>query len=192
MDIWDGAHKMVLKRLQDEGLASPHATSDRLITFGDITYSITAPERTDANEIAAPNLKLKLQRPVEPWQRMTHKGITNVLVQAQSTIGGVICAGCGRILEKEFMELDHITPKSERGANHIMNRILLCGPCNRRKRDNFTLRGLMRENKKPAVRWMRDETRARTAQLSAAVKAEWVRDNFSTPECQALIAGQAM
>ena len=85
------------------------------------------------------------------------------------------------------MQLDHITPKSDRGANHILNRILLCGPCNRRKRDNLTLRGLMRENKKSAVGWMKDEKEAKRAQDKARDKAEWVRDSFHTRECQDLI-----
>ena len=115
----------------------------------------------------------------------------NVLAAAQGSGGGVICAGCGRVLEREFMQLDHITPKSDRGANDILNRILLCGPCNRRKRDNLTLRGLLRENKKKAVGWMNDEGRAKLAQDSARDKAEWVRDDFDSPECQALIDGRS-
>ncbi len=190
MDIWEGAHDMVLKRLQKEGLASPRATSDRLITFGDVTYSKVPPIRNDDKEIAAPGFKLKIQRPVERWEKITHKEMTNILIQVQGTSDGVICAGCGRVLEKEFMELDHITPKSDRGENHIMNRILLCGPCNRRKRDNLTLRGLMRENKKSDVGWMRDEKRAKMAQGKAADRAEWVRDNCGTLECNALMQGQ--
>ncbi|MCY3715119.1 MAG: HNH endonuclease [Chloroflexi bacterium] len=113
----------------------------------------------------------------------------NILVEAQGTIAGVICAGCGRVLEREFMQLDHITPKSDRGANHILNRILLCGPCNRRKRDNLTLRGLLRENKKKAVGWMKDESMAKMAQDLALDKAEWARDYFDTQECQDLIRG---
>ena len=112
----------------------------------------------------------------------------NILVAAQATSGGVICAGCGRVLEREFMQLDHITPKSDRGENHILNRILLCGPCNRRKRDNLTLRGLLRENKKKAVQWMKDEDRAKLAQAAARERAEWTRDNMATEACQALIA----
>ena len=68
----------------------------------------------------------------------------NVLAVAQGTVGGVICGGCGRGLKVEFMELDHITPKADRGANDIMNRILLCRPCNGRKRENLTLSGLAR------------------------------------------------
>ena len=185
IDIWDNAYKVVLERLQGEGLAGPVSTPDRLITFGDITYSKTPPDRTDQNDVAAPSLKLKIQRPTEPWEKMSHREITNVLVNAQSTSDGVICAGCGRTLEKEFMELDHITPKSDRGANHILNRILLCRPCNGRKRDSLTLRGLVRANKR--ANWMRDEMWAINARDRAALRAEWVRDNFGTLECESLM-----
>ena len=87
------------------------------------------------------------------------------------------------------MELDHITPKSDRGENHILNRILLCRPCNGRKRDNLTMRGLVRENKKKDVNWMRDEQRAKIAQSKAEDLAYRVRDEFDTPEVQALIQG---
>ena len=34
------------------------------------------------------------------------------------------------------------------GINHISNRILLCGPCNRLKSNTLTLTGLRRKNKK--------------------------------------------
>ena len=187
MDIWDGAQDVVLKRLQDEGLATKNATSSRLVTFGDITFTDLAPVRTDDNGVAAPSFRLRTQRPTEPWEKISHKGMTNVLVDAQGTSDGVICAGCGRTLEKEFMELDHITPKSDRGANHIMNRILLCRPCNGRKRDNLTMRGLMNENKK--VGWMRDEAWASVARDRATDRAEWVRDNFGTLECDVLVRG---
>lgn len=189
---------MVLKRMQDEGLAVPESEDDeesvlqvgrRLITFGDVTYSTTPPERKDDNEVAAPSFRLKMQRPIEAWQRLTHRQIVSVLVKAQGSADGVICGGCGRVLEREFMELDHITPKSDRGENHILNRILLCRPCNGRKRDNLTMRGLLRENKKKDVNWMRDEQRAKIAQSKAEDLAYRVRDEFNTPEIQTLIQG---
>ena len=56
------------------------------------------------------------------------------------------CAGCGRVLESEFMELDHITPKGEGGADNILNRVLLCRSCNGRKSNTLTMMGLRREN----------------------------------------------
>ncbi len=186
MDIWDGAKDIVLLRLSEEGMVTADSKHNLMFPHP-VHYLKEPPIRTDGNEIAAPTLKLRIQRPAEAWEKISHKGMVNVLAQAQRTIDGIICGGCGRVLEREFMELDHITPKSDRGANHILNRILLCRPCNRRKLDNLTLRGLLRANKK--VDWMRDEKLAKRAQNRATEQAEWVRDHFHIPECQALIAG---
>ncbi|MCY3781518.1 MAG: DNA methyltransferase [Chloroflexi bacterium] len=187
MDIWDGALNVVRERMERDTIL--RADDSNHVTLPKIHYETEPPERSDENEIAAPTLRLRIQRPVMPWEKLSHRVMTNILAAAQGSNGGVICAGCGRALEREFMQLDHITPKSDRGANHILNRILLCGPCNRRKRDNLTLRGLMRENKKKAVGWMKDEGLAKMAQDDARDKAEWVRDYFDTPECQEMIRG---
>ena len=188
IDIWDSAHKTVLDRLESEELATPHSEDEtdsgetRLLTFGDVHYSNTPPERTDQGEVAAPLLRLILQRPTEPWQRLSHREIFAHLLDAQGTTGGlassnlVICGGCGRVLESEFMELDHIQPRAEGGANDITNRILLCRPCNGRKSADLTLRGLMRENRRQG--WMQDDDRARLAQDSARIRAEQVRDTY--------------
>ena len=120
---------------------------------------------------------------------MTHKQIFNVLVKAQRGGDGVlvICAGCGRALEKEFMELDHIKPKVEDGENHILNRILLCAPCNGRKGSDLNLRGLANRNKSKDVNWMKDEELALRARKAANERAEWVKYNFDTDECKALM-----
>ena len=191
MDIWDGAKDIVLLRLQDEWLFTPDQAEKKM--FPHVVHVETEPPvRTDDNTVAAPALKLKIQRPAEPWQKLTHKQITRVLAAAQGTSGGVICAGCGRVLEVEFMQLDHITPKSGHGENHIINRILLCGPCNGRKKDKYTLPGLVSENKKKAVGWMKDESRAKLAREAAREKARWLRDHFHSDACQALIAGRAI
>ncbi|MYH66551.1 MAG: hypothetical protein F4136_13085 [Chloroflexi bacterium] len=188
MDIWDGANEAVTTRLRDEWLLTTEEAAGMMFPHI-VHYETETPSRTDDDEVASPLLRLKIQRAIEPWEKISHRGMMNILVEAQGTIAGVICAGCGRVLEREFMQLDHITPKSDRGANHILNRILLCGPCNRRKRDNLTLRGLLRENKKKAVGWMKDESMAKMAQDLALDKAEWARDYFDTQECQDLIRG---
>ena len=177
IDIWEGAHNEVIGRLEDEGLAGPEGSTDRLFTFGDVTYSTEPPERTDAGDVAAPYLPARYQRPTEAWQRISRAQIVGYLVEAQAHQDGVICGGCGRALEREFMQLDHITPRSDRGANDITNRILLCQPCNGKKADRFTLRGLTRENKRDG--WMKDETLARIAQDSATARAERVRSELS-------------
>ena len=187
MDIWKGAKEAVLDRLEKEGLATPRGAGG-LLAFGDVHYSTVPPVRTDDNEVAAPNLKLEMKRAVEPWMKMTHKQISNVLVKAQSrNKGWVICAGCGRELEKEYLQLDHIKPKADNGENNISNRILLCAPCNIRKSGDLTLRGLVKENKKKDVNWMKDEKAALWAQESAMNKATWVQVHFDADECKALM-----
>ncbi len=47
-----------------------------------------------------------------------------------------------------YVALDHNTPRSDGGLNHISNRLLLCGPCNRIKSNTLTLSGLRKENTK--------------------------------------------
>ena len=170
IDIWDGAIGQVRKRLEENKqlLADPDPQ---------VLYLTKSPERTDDNEVAAPFLRLKLQRPLERWQRLNHKEIVEHLVAAQASMNMVICGGCGRVLEREFLHLDHINPRAQGGANDITNRILLCYPCNSRKGAKLTLIGLMSENKKE--KWMQDEGRAKLAQGSARAKAEQVRTDPS-------------
>ena len=44
---------------------------------------------------------------------------------------GMVCAGCDRKFDDPlYLQLDHKTPRSEGGLNHISNRLLLCGPFN--------------------------------------------------------------
>ena len=57
--------------------------------------------------------------------------------------------GCDREFDDPlYIELDHNTPRSDGGLNHISNRLLLCGPCNRIKSNRLTLSGLRAENQK--------------------------------------------
>ncbi|MCY4162868.1 MAG: DNA methyltransferase [bacterium] len=185
MDIWEGAHKMVMQRLVQEGLATNAVASDRLITFGDVTLRSDIPTRTDDNEVAAPKFELRTQRAADPWQRLANKTIKNILAEAQKAPNGKIwCAGCGRSLEIEFMHLDHILPKSDRGDNFITNRVLLCGPCNMRKGDKLTMRGLHGDNKKQ--KWMANETRAKDAGNNARDLAYKVKDEWGSMEIELL------
>ncbi len=188
MDIWDGAHDIVLQRLADEGLAVPDIQKwdGRLITFGDVYYITKRPDRTDNNEIAAPKFELRTQRAVEPWQQLQNKVIRNILAEAQQTADGKICcAGCGRQLEIEFMHLDHILPKSDRGDNFITNRILLCGPCNMTKGNKLTLKGLHADNKNR--KWMLNETRAKDSGNAARDITYKVKDEWGTIEINMLM-----
>ncbi len=136
------------------------------------------PERTDEDDtLPTPTLRLRIQRPREAWERLTHSQIRGHLTEAQTVAGMVVCAGCGRRLESPFMELDHIQPKSEGGVDNITNRIMLCAPCNGYKSDRLTLRGLRDRNKKE--KWMHDTSDAEIAQTRARDKAENVRQQMT-------------
>ena len=186
MDIWDGALEQVQNRLaRDTAL---RFDDKHHVALPQIHYETAPPARSDDDEIAAPILKLKITRPKEDWEKLSHRQIVKVLRQVQGNgAGHITCGGCGRVLEPEFMELDHILPKTDGGKNDITNRILLCRPCNGKKRSDLTLSGLVRANKKSG--WMKDETAAKLAQSYARDKAEWVRSHYYEPECQELISG---
>ena len=134
MDIWEGAHRLVVERLKDTtGL------------LGEVTYTTEPPERTDDGETAAPFLRVK-QRVKEPdGPKWTRAEMYEHLLEQH----GPRCQGCDRTFDDQrYLELDHNVPRSDGGINHISNRILLCSPCNRLKSNTYTLSGLRRENKK--------------------------------------------
>ena len=167
IDIWDKAHETVILRLQKEGLAAPDGSTGgvALPFYGQIHYSKELPERTDDGETATVALETINRRELAAWQKLSHKDMVAILKEAQADTDNsklVVCAGCGRKLEPEFMELDHITPKSEpHSTNDLSNRILLCRPCNGRKSNKLAMTGLRNANKK--VGWMVDENLSKQA-----------------------------
>ncbi len=134
MDIWDGAHRLVEKRLRE-------ATG----LFGQVKLTQAVPERTDDGESAAPFLRVK-ERVAEPdGPRWSRAKMYDFLI----TQNGSVCQGCDRQFDDaRYLELDHNTPRADGGLNHVSNRVLLCGPCNKLKSNIYTLSGLRRENAK--------------------------------------------
>ena len=181
MDIAEVAHGLILQRLQD---------SRQLLADGvpKVHYETAAPERTDARDTAAPNLALRSPAKRADWQKLTRAQMTQAMRQAQRSgeQGLVICAGCGRELEPEFMHLDHRTPKSERGEDDITNRILLCQPCNGKKSNTMTLTGLWRTNRRDG--WMQAETKAKVVMDRAIDTGQRVRDEWGGKWVKDLLA----
>lgn len=149
IDIWEKAHEVVIERIRREGLATPDGDSAGMLAFGDIHYTTDLPERTDEGDEAAPFLRVK-ERIREPaGKKMSRAEMYEFLLSQY----GQKCQGCERLFDDpRYLQLDHNTPRSDGGLNHITNRVLLCGPCNRAKSNIYTLTGLRRRNKRNG--WM--------------------------------------
>ena len=140
MDNWDKTHQVVLDRLNAE---------KRMFDKSDIRL-IDDPdrlERTDDSDAAVaflPEVQRRNRQTIIKRDEML-----DMLVKDW----GCVCWGCGfEPPDKEYLELDHIRPKSDAGSNELFNRAPLCGPCNRRKSNRIGLGELRRINRK-AGRW---------------------------------------
>ena len=201
MDIWEKAYTEVTNRLRGNGILvddpeqEGQINENGMLQFTEYRLNFIDnkekgkefPARTDDNEVAAPILRLKTQRPTEPWQEISNALMRRILNVAQERNGLVGCGGCGRLMEPDFFHLDHISPKSEGGENYITNRILICAPCNSRKSNTKTLTGLQRDNRREG--WMKDRKLAEEMQSLARMRAEWIRDGWGTEQCEEFIAG---
>ena len=138
MDIWENAYAVVKQRLAD---------NRQLLTDADprIHHETEMPARTDDGTEAVPFLQVT-ERYAEPnGPRMTRAAMLEFLLAQH----GAKCQGCDRTFDDpRYLELDHNTPRSDGGMNHITNRVLLCSPCNRLKSNQYTLSGLRRQNQK--------------------------------------------
>ena len=94
---------------------------------------------------AAPYLRVKLRVPEPEGPRWSRAEMYAHLLDQH----GPTCQGCDHTFDDpRYLELDHNTPRSDGGLNHVTNRILLCGPCNRLMSIQYTLSGLRRQNAK--------------------------------------------
>ena len=146
IDLWDKSAEVVTNRLQREALLGMVGKSAGVLPIhGYLTFTDTPPDRTDDGEIAVPYLRVKEMVKEPEGKRWTRKEAYAFLIEQN----GPVCQGCDRVFDDaRYLELDHNTPRADGGINHISNRVLLCGPCNRLKSNTFTLSGLRKENAK--------------------------------------------
>ncbi len=146
IDLWDKSAEVVTNRLQQEALLGMVGKSpDVLPLHGFLTFTDELPERTDDWETSAPYLRPKVLVKEPDGPKWTRKQMYEHLLEQH----GCRCQGCDRVFDDaRYLELDHNTPRADGGLNHVSNRVLLCGPCNRLKSNTYTLSGLRRENKK--------------------------------------------
>ena len=133
---------MVIDRLEKQGLAVKGRRRRGLLTYGDITYATTPPQRTDGGDTATLTLRTPSGRAMRyPVPRTQHgKLLTDI---------GAFCQGCGMdyTFDPRVLEVDHINPRSQGGTDAYENLTLLCPPCNKEKRDRYTLIGLQQANR---------------------------------------------
>ncbi len=147
MDIWQGAVDIVRQRLAD---------NRQLLADSDpqVTYTTSPPKRTDEGETAALVLRTPTGRPSRLPPPRSHHGrlLTDI---------GAFCQGCGAdyAFDPRVLEVDHINPRSQGGTDAYENLTLLCPPCNKEKRDRYTLIGLQQFNR--AAGWMKHEANLR-------------------------------
>ena len=147
MDIWDRAKEVVIARMKDEGLLSSKTDKGKhnpYLFAKDLHFTSRMPIRTDDGDEVAPVLEVTLKRHEPKGKKMSREEMKNELISEQ----GIMCQGCYRVFDDaRYLELDHNTPRSDGGLNHISNRTLLCSPCNKVKSNNLTLSGLRQKNK---------------------------------------------
>ena len=166
MDLWDGAYDIVNKRMEDNKQLLADSNPQIILRGAD-----DIPVRTDGGaDNPTFDLELRVQRPLQPWERLTHKEMREILYEAQSGV----CGGCGIELPLRYMELDHILPRADRGGNDITNRILICSPCNRAKSHRLTLSGLVALNRKEG--WTYDADAAKRAADAAWARAQKIKE----------------
>ena len=175
MDIWPGAHGIVIDRLN---------AAKQLWRPEDVKLATTPPERTDDADMAAPHLQ-QIERRRERRPLFSKPEMKAILIKQW----GAVCWGCGFEPpngDDRHFDLDHNLPKAGGGTNDLDNRAILCRPCNGRKSNTLTLDGLRRANRRDgywygsppidqriplrlAEAWARDylESQARQRELAA-------------------------
>ena len=144
MDIWENAKAVVLAAMERERLVLPEAERGDLFAE-EIRFTDRLPTREDDGATAGPPLRVKVQVKEPDGPRWTRAEMYAHLLDQH----GPRCQGCDRSFDDpRYLELDHNTPRADGGVNHVSNRVLLCGPCNKLKSNIYTLSGLRRENAK--------------------------------------------
>ena len=176
-DIWEEAHEQVLVRLYQNGLnpgsrqskmslkdLAKHMEVDSQTDFWFSEYDVhlidKPPTRTDDKHVAVPPLRIKgkhkqpLGNEDESAKWTNDRKKTYLIEETSKQLGhltGVVCWGCGaEFRHPDYLQLDHIRPRSDGGANSVYNRALLCAPCNstKRKGNSLTLTALRDKNKR--------------------------------------------
>ena len=127
IDIREESGGVILERLERE-------VSESMAWDAIVRTPMTAPERTEAGESAAPELLLVL--PERVGRRIPIRELRENLIVRD----GQRCQGCGWEPQwPDYLQVDHKRPKALGGEDVMDNYALLCDPCNRKKSNRLTL-----------------------------------------------------
>ena len=145
IDLWDGAMQTTIERFQKTAmLAATDTAVNTMAIIGQLHHRTDVPERTDGGDAAAPYLAT----PTKGMRRRPLMGVTEMKELLVEKFW-LHCWGCNFVApDARYLELDHIRPRNSGGSDDIDNRALLCGPCNKIKRDHATLVSLRKANEK--------------------------------------------
>ena len=145
IDLWDGAMQTTIERFQKTAkLAAADTAVNTMAIIGQLHHRTDVPERTDGGDAAAPYL-------ATPTKGMRRRPLMGVSEMKELLVDKFWfhCWGCNFVApDARYLELDHIRPRNSGGSDDIDNRALLCGPCNKIKRDHATLVSLRKANEK--------------------------------------------
>ena len=138
----------LMKDYQDNGrrvAALTHAVNSRVKAINRLTGLV----KENVRQVTAVAGGFRV--PIEPPKRMMKRSNCGLVYEQLASQTLEPRRATSRMVARN-LELDHNTPRSNGGLNHITNRVLLCGSCNRAKSNTLTLSGLRRLNKKNG--WM--------------------------------------
>ena len=130
IDICDLAMDLLIHRLEQDGYFKDRKVKDldmKIKEQGEDFDILNCIDKKSKNYSPLPRrTDVEEQNLNEP---KTKKAIKEVLYQQQEHK----CNGCGRVLDIDLLEIDHIVPKSHGGGDYMENYQLLCGSCNKIK-----------------------------------------------------------
>ena len=135
MDIWEGAHQIVLQRMRNE---------TKIFDADSVEEHLEPPIRTDGGRTAANPLP-EVKKTRGGRKRFDSKAAKEQLLAHPDW--DWVCDGCDtRIENPRYFEVDHDVPVSKGGSDDILNLVLICGPCNRTKSNKMTRAELRNHN----------------------------------------------
>lgn len=135
MDIWEGAHEIVLQRMKNE---------TTIFDADSVEEHLEPPIRTDGGRTAANPLP-EVKKIRGGRKRFDSKAAKEQLLAHPDWDWR--CDGCDTFIENpRFFEVDHDVPISKGGSDDMLNLVLICGPCNRTKSNKMTREELRTHN----------------------------------------------